>query len=128
MTVDILEVQSICDSMEVRNWELFEQLGVWLSSDDPPRGALGRLVVEACHRHASHGELWADRRPVIPVTVPARSPERGVGSIATYRAAVDDLRARLQALAARVDRELDPSTHRVIDLVSCDLAAIADRL
>ncbi len=128
MTIGITELVTICESHEHRNRRLFEQLGGWLTSDAPPLGSLGRLVTEACHRHAEHADLWARRRPAIPVVANVEHAATDVAEIGGYRNELEALHADVVGLTARLDRDLDPSTHRVVELVERDLASIVARL
>jgi hypothetical protein len=102
---------------------------------DTPAPELQRLFAEACHRHAWHAELWAERAPTIPGVAldlePARSaggePEVGRRAV-QYAAALAGLLHDLEVLAGRVDRLLDPSTTRTLALVTTDLTDLRDRL
>ena len=128
MTIGITELATICESHEHRNRRLFEQLGGWLTSDTPPIGSLGRLVTEACHRHAEHADLWARRRPAIPVAVNVDHVTTDVAEISDYRNELEALHADVVGLTAQLVRDLDPSTHRVVEIVERDLASILARL
>ena len=128
MTIGIVELATICESHEHRNRRLFEGLGGWVTSDTPPVGALGRLVTEACHRHAEHAGIWARRRPTIPVAVNVDHDATDVGEVSGYRHVLEALHADVVDVAARLDRDLDPSTHRVVEIVERDLASILARL
>lgn len=135
----IVELVDVCHSMQRRNAEMFARLGTIVTRGEA--GANGRLLAEACHRHAWHAELWAARRPTIPVapTVATTGIDPGVDEvgdddggdgdlIGAYRAEVTALRTMVSELASRVDRDLDPGTARVIDLVEADLGSLDDRL
>ena len=124
----IVELLTVCHHLRRRNEQLFETLGRWVVTTDDP--ALQQLVAEACHRHAWHAELWAARAPTIPIDQPAIATRPTLDDAVrseSYRTALADMRAELDAVAARVDRRLDPSTSRVVDLVSADLAALETR-
>jgi hypothetical protein len=87
------------------------------------------MFASAAHRHAWHAQLWEQRAPTIPVEP---DTEPSVGALDrevdpserrdVYRAALESEITRVATVAAGVDRELDPSTARVIDLVSADLS------
>lgn len=134
----IVELVDVCHSMQRRNAAVFAWLGTIVTHGEA--GTNGRLFAEACHRHAWHAELWAARRPTIPVEPTAApagmddggdddgSDDDGGDPVGAYRAEVDALRSMVRELASRVDRDLDPGTSRVIDLVAADLASLDDRL
>ncbi len=111
---------------------LSDQPGAWSTGADPPVGALARLVVEACHRHAAHAELWAGRRPTIPIEPTAPTviePRPPIDDrVRWYRAAITELRIDVGAVRSRVDVELDPSTLRTTTIVDADLADLVHRL
>lgn len=131
----IVELGQICNAMRARNLELFEQLGSWVP--DTPDPELQRLFAEACHRHAWHAELWAQRTPTIPPVEPSpaerparESPESiaQADRAAVYADAIDRLQSAVTATLARVDPLLDPATARTIELVLADLGAVRQRL
>ncbi len=128
----IVELVDICHSMQQRNIELFARLAAIVANGEA--GSSGRLFAEACHRHAWHADLWAARRPVIPVEPTPVTPTTVAAGdddgdlVGTYRTEIDVIRELLRELTGRVDRDLDPSTARVIELVSADLTSIDDRL
>lgn len=125
----IVELVDFCASMEQRNHTVFESLGAWLRSSDPPQGELGRTITEACHRHAEHASLWNGRRPTIPIGAPAESTgTEQISDSDAYREILETLQVDASSVAARVDAELDPSTRRVLEVVERDLGSIADRL
>ena len=131
----LVELVDICHSMQQRNIELFARLGAIVTNGEA--GSSGRLFAEACHRHAWHADLWAARRPVIPVEPTPVTPtpvaagdedDHDGDVVGAYRAEIDVIRELLRELTGRVNRDLDPSTVRVIELVSADLTSIDDRL
>lgn len=125
----IVELHAVCTDLQRRNQSLFETLGRWVATTDPP--AVQQLAAEAGHRHAWHAQLWAERTPTIPVTDPYVPPPAALDDadrLASYRLALGDLLTTVEALTGRIDRQLDPSTARVIDLVTADLAALAERV
>jgi hypothetical protein len=124
----IVELYDICHVFRRRSEQLFETLGGWVVTTDDT--GLQQLIAEACHQHAWHACLWAARTPTIPVdevTMATPSSLDGADRSGSYRAALSELSAELDTLATRVDRRLDPSTSRVIDLVAADLDALAAR-
>lgn len=131
----IIELGAVCARQRAINLDLFERLGGLVTASDTAPGADQQLSATACHRHAWHAELWANRAPnIAPVHAEGafdRSVEahRGthefVTDVGTYRAATDALRTGLTDLLERVDPLLDPSTTRVIQLVIADLALVA---
>ena len=129
----IVGLGRVCAAMQARNLELFQRLGAWVVDTTEPE--LQRLFAEACHRHAWHVELWAERVPTIPGVDLAVAP---VGTATTapaigqraaqYAAELDELVAELSTLAGRVDDVLDPSTTRTLALVTADLTDLRRRL
>lgn len=127
----ILDLVDICDGCAATDLGWFTVLGERVRDEPDPR--LQRLVATAAHRHAWHAELWADRRPAIPHdavrTMPAPVlPEVGDDLVGAYREHLVARRAFLDELRAGADPDLDPSTHRLIDLVDADLADLQLRL
>lgn len=123
----IVELVDVCDVMQQHNEMLFRRLGELVTQGEA--GAQCRILAEACHRHAWHAELWAARRPIIPVEPSIRTSIRVPDGLdVDYRTELDELRSVIGELAGRFDRGLDPSTARVIDLVMADLDALGDRL
>ena len=129
----IIELGEVCAAMRAHNLELFEQLGGWVA--DTPDPNLQRLYAEACHRHAWHAQLWAERMPTIPpvefaaeLDVPKPQYVAPHLRASVYGAGLDQLSTRLDALAVRVDPLLDPATTRTIELVLADGAALRQRL
>jgi hypothetical protein len=126
----IIELGDVCAAMRARNLELFATLGRWVTGTPP--GEAQRLFAEACHIHAWHADLWAARTPAIaPVATPPFPPLPTTGVDQDRRWYSDQLAAitrELTELAARIDRELDPSTARVIDLVTADIDALTGRV
>jgi hypothetical protein len=129
----IVELAAVCAQIRTHNLEWFGRLAEWVTDTDDP--ALQRLFAEASHRHAWHAQLWAARAPHIPADrAPAVAPLVRGGQVPTpdraprYRMALDEFRFEAEAIAARADTELDPSTHRTVALVTADLAALCERL
>jgi len=128
----IVELVDVCARMQARNLALFELLGGWIVDTADPD--LQRLFTQAAHRHAWHADLWAARMPLIAGVVPDESVavHQGAGAPADrvrwYRDALDDLTSELDALLARVDGLLDPSTTRTAELVQHDLTQLRDQL
>jgi hypothetical protein len=124
----IVELHTICHDLRRWNEELFETLGTWVVTTDDP--ALQQLIAEACHLHAWHAELWAGRSPTIPIgerEIANRRLLDDADRAGSYRAELAEMRDALDAVAARVDRRLDPSTSRVVDLVTADLTMLEAR-
>jgi hypothetical protein len=127
----IVELVDVCQTMQGRNERLFRSLGAIVTGGTA--GSDGRLFAEACHRHAWHAELWAARCPTILIDGSGGS-SRAADAVAgddageVYRHELDALRAYVEGLRERIDRELDPSSARVVDLVRADLAALHERL
>ena len=123
----IVELGDICDDHAARARGWFETLGRW--TRDEPDGRRQRTWATAAHRHAWHADLWVGRRPAIPpVAERPVPPPRDVAAdagvderAATYRSALSAWRTSLAELRARLDPDLDPSTVRVVDLVTADL-------
>jgi hypothetical protein len=133
--VGIVELGDLCAGMRAGSLALFELVGSWVSTTD--RGALQRLFAEACHRHAWHADLWAQRYPTIPgpdveaATAPHRARPAIVEKtqrVTWYRQALDNLVADLEALQSRLDPDLDPATVRTAELVAADAHAVLGRL
>ena len=131
----IIELGQICNALRARNTELFAQLGGWLV--DTPDLELQRLFAEACHRHAWHAQLWAQRTPAIPPveTSPdepstAQPPEvvAPADRATVYADAIDQLESTATATRDRLDALLDPGTARTIELVLTDLHSVRQRL
>ena len=125
MTVAIVDLADRCDQLAARNRHVFETLGAWVA--DEPDAATQRWFSAAAHRHAWHADLWAGRRPAIPVDTvePPTPPQPGGDRVAWYLAALDELTHDAEVLTVEVDAELDPSTSRVVRLVSADLDDLA---
>jgi hypothetical protein len=123
----IIELAHICARMRAVNLDLFGELGAWVRATDA--GPLQRRYATACHRHAWHAALWAERSPTIPALDhdtagdagrSARLPERPDDD--AYRRCLDEMTTELDAIADRLDVDLDPSTGRVLMLVRNDVA------
>lgn len=131
--ITLLDVGALCARMRATSLDLFEQLGAWVL--DTPAGAAQQQWATACHRHAWHAELWAQRAPAIrPFDLDAAVADaRGsVGTPSTpdtraewYGGVLAALIAELDELTARVDPVLDPSTARTVALVRTDVANMA---
>jgi hypothetical protein len=121
-TVEITELIDVCERMTAINHALFEQLGEWVADEtDPVRQ---QWFAVACHRHAWHAELWAERRPKVPLDVTAAADTTVDGPderTAWYTGHLTRLQQDLVELEVRLDPVLDPSTTRVIQLVAADL-------
>jgi hypothetical protein len=123
----IVELVDVCERWRSINMTLFEQLGGWVRATPP--GRLQRLFAEACHRHASHARLWERRRPTIAVDIADRQPATIVLDGASgYVAMLTRLLDQVTEQAERIDTELDPSTARVIDIVTRDLTDLRARI
>ena len=140
----IVELGQVCNRLRSRNVELFQQLGAWVATTSD--GELQRLFADACHRHAWHAELWADRTPTIPPVAPVTPVAPVADALEARRPAADtadpaDLARRreyhdslaaiadeLAALRRRIDATLDPSTARTLDLIDVDLSDLRRRL
>jgi len=125
----LLDVAALCARMRAASLDLFEQVGSWVTNT--PAGAEQQRWATACHRHAWHADLWAQRAPAIRSfdLAAAVAAERGsLGAPSTpadradwYRDVLSELATALDAAAAHVDPDLDPSTARTIALVRADL-------
>ena len=115
----------------------FEVTGGWATDEraETEPQAQQRFAV-ATHRHAWHAELWERRRPAIPVDVAPVSVPAGATlgrdtpvehRLEAYCAALDVVLAADAALRSRCDERLDPSTLRVIELVTADLVRLRQR-
>jgi hypothetical protein len=126
MNPTISEIGEVCDRMAALNQALFEVLGGWVADESDPQ--VQQWFAVATHRHAWHAELWSCRRPTIPADARADSPELppATGDRASwYRDRLAEVGREIAAVSARVDPTLDPSTARVVQLVTADLAALA---
>lgn len=128
--ITLLDVAALCARMRAVNLDLFERVGSWVT--DTPPGAEQRRWATACHLHAWHADLWAQRAPAIrPFDLAtAVAAQRGAFGDPTDRAGwyVDVLAtvtAELAEAAARLDADLDPSTARTIALVQADLVRMS---
>lgn len=126
----MLDVAALCARMRAVNLDLFELLGAWVT--DTPAGAAQRRWATACHRHAWHADLWAQRAPTIRPFDLAAAVAGHRGALADpsdranwYTGRLTAIDAELAELAERVDSELDPSTARTIELVRADLAKMS---
>lgn len=130
----IVELAEVCAAMRARNLHLFELLGGWVTTTPP--GRRQRMFAEACHRHAWHAELWAQRAPRIPrVDLDAATtttcdqpadvpPDRRADE---YARLLDALIEDVDQLASRVDPTIDPGTVRTVTLVRADLTELRRR-
>jgi hypothetical protein len=123
----IIELGDVCARMRAQSLDLFRELGTWVRVADPEHQ---RWYATACHRHAWHADLWAQRSPTIP---PVDLDAAVTGALRTrlpdataYRSLLAVLLADLDELTLRVDADLDPATHRVLTLVRRDLAELYD--
>lgn len=128
--IGITDLITLSDAQSATHLGWFVALGRHVAMEPDP--AVQRLLATAAHRHAWHAELWAGRRPTIPHdavhVLPAPAAVDVAGDVLdAYRTHLAVQRALLADLRARADRELDPATHRVLDLVDADLADLADR-
>ena len=129
--IAITDLIEVCDEQYARHLGWFELLGQRVRAEPDPK--LQRLFATAAQRHAWHAELWASRRPAIPHdtihTLPPAAAPSISGNLATaYLEHLVDERAELARLRASVDRDLDPATVRVIDLVAADLADLQSQV
>ena len=129
--ISITDLIEVCDEQYARNLGWFELLGQRVRAEPDPK--LQRLFATAAQRHAWHAELWASRRPAIPHDTIHPLPPPTAPSIegdlpAAYREHLVAERVTLARLRAGVDRDLDPSTVRVIDLVDADLADLQSQV
>jgi hypothetical protein len=136
-TLPIVDLAATCRSMQAVNQQLFERLGEWVAVTGEPRAQ--QLFALACHRHAWHAELWAQRSPTINVEGQHRRPPTGgddlhdvegadaTARLAWYRDQLDALQADVRDVGARIESLLDPGTWRVINLVTADLEELCQR-
>jgi hypothetical protein len=135
-TLPIVDLVAACSNMQAVNQQLFERLGGWVALTGEP-GAQ-QLFAVACHRHAWHAELWAERLPTIELEDELeyrRPPSGGDGldradvhaRLAWYRDQLDALHAAVHDIEARIEPLLDPGTWRVINLVTADLEELRQR-
>lgn len=126
----IIELGDVCGRQRALSLDLFRELGAWVTAADIEHQ---RRYATACHRHAWHAELWAERSPLIPpadldaatsAASRTRLPEHP--DDAAYRSVLDAVLVDLDRLARRADADLDPATHRVITLVRHDLVELHD--
>ena len=133
----IVELGDVCARLRAVNLDLFAALGAWVTDTTEP--ATQRLFAEACHRHAWHAELWADRSPTIPpvdgdALVASHRSSRPdpttptTDRADTYLAALDTIASEVALVGERIDPRLDPGTRRVVDLVATDIADLTGRL
>ena len=122
----IFGLADICARMRALDLDLFAELGTWVTESDA--GQSQRWYSSACHRHAWHAELWAERSPLIPGV----DLETAVADLRAerlphdpdeqaYRRILAELLADLDSIAARFDGELDPGTRRVITIIHDDV-------
>jgi hypothetical protein len=127
----MIELIDVCARMRAHSLDLFELVGGWVTTTGDP--VVQRLLATACHQHAWHADLWAQRCPTVPVgdlepaTASDRHPAQQISDserVSTYRARLEQLVGDMDRLATRFDPDLDPSTARTIDLVRSDLTRI----
>lgn len=128
----IVELAEVCAHQRSHCLDLFEITGSWVTDESDP--SLQRLFASACHRHAWHAELWAQRCPVIPgvdldETTGAYRGERPqvvpAERVDRYRSELTGMIEALDRVAARFDPELDPGTARTLMLVRTDLTDVS---
>jgi len=130
----IVELGDVCAHQRALSLDLFRELGAWVTAaDDNATGAARRWYSTACHRHAWHAQLWADRAPAIPpvdldaaVADASRTRLPDAPDADAYRSLLGEMIADLDGLAHRADADLDPATRRVITRVRRDLADLHD--
>jgi len=117
--------------MRALSLDLFAELGGWVT--EAGAGRLQRWYSSACHRHAWHAELWAQRSPAIPgveleaAVAASRSELLPHDPDETaYRRILDDLLRELDSITDRFDSELDPGTRRVIKMVHDDVTDLVN--
>ena len=81
-------------------------------------GRAQRRDIAIAHCLVRIAELWAQRRPSVPITA---APTPTTADLPTYLAALDTELANLNP-----DRDLDPSTHFVVERIRAEVAAIND--
>ncbi|MGA1345769.1 MAG: hypothetical protein ACO35E_07350 [Ilumatobacteraceae bacterium] len=97
-------------------------------------GATQRLAVAGTHRLGRIADLWAARRPTVPLDPPDGGGPSAVGapgSLAGLRVMLERLLADTDAMLDAVDPDLDPATRDLARRVASearDLLAIHDRL
>lgn len=136
--VGIVELGSYCATAEAVHHHLFVVTGNWATDvAAEPDPAAQQLFAVATHRHAWHEQLWSARRPATPALDGTAAAPRHVRladdtpvehRLQAYRAAIGTIRDADAELARRCDRDLDPSTWRVIELVGADLTALTARV
>lgn len=121
----IVELAGVCARMRALSLDLFGELGAWVTRADVEHQ---RWYATACHRHAWHADLWAQRSPAIPPVDlealvaggrRARLPARPDAT--AYRSLLTEALGDLDELSHRIDPAIDPGTQRVSTLVSRDL-------
>lgn len=125
-TLGIVELGDVCARQRALSLDLFRELGAWVADADVEHQ---RWYATACHRHAWHAELWAQRSPTIPpvdleaaVTDASRTRLPSEPDPVAYRSVIDRLLDELDRLSGRADPVLDPGTHRVLTLVRRDVS------
>ena len=130
-TLGILEVGDVCAKLREASLELSTQLGGWVTSTDNPKHQ--RLFATASHQHAWHADLWDQRIPALGSavlnvrTTTQRTKSDGVAQDLRhvhYSSHLAELSTELSNLACQVDRRLDPSTARTINLVLADIETL----
>lgn len=127
----IIELGDVCARMRAQSLDLFRELGAWVRVADPEHQ---RWYATACHRHAWHADLWAQRSPTIPpvdldaaVADARRTRLPDAPDAPAYRSMLTTMLADLDEVTHRVDADIDPATDRVLTLVRRDLTELRDR-
>jgi hypothetical protein len=81
-------------------------------------GSAQRRDIAIAHCLVRIAELWLQRRPTVPINA---APMPTQDELSTYLVALDDELSNLH-----IDRDLDPSTHLVVERIRAELAAIND--
>lgn len=125
----IVELGEVCARMRAQSLDLFRELGAWVAAAGVEQQ---RWFSTACHQHAWHAELWAQRSPAIPpvdldaaVADASRTRLPHEPDAGAYRSLLHSTLAELDELSRRVDVDLDPATQRVLTLVRRDLTDLA---
>lgn len=130
----IVAVASTCAEIWARSIDLFEFCGAQVTLSPP--GWQQRWWARACHQHARHIELAAERMPTIPIVdAPAlvdsaseqigRWPSAADGPTDGWRMRTAQLGDLLTRAGAAIEPTLDPSTARMLELIRADLARLS---